>query len=579
MSSIDKEWVENHIDSNGEVIIPEGIEKIEAEAFKDNKLVRKVVMPNTVTEIGDNAFSGCINLEDIEFSENLKTIGENAFLGSKVNVSNKETAHEIAEKIRDNANDETSYIEDVIKWCDENAERLNLSNSDQSFLCEKATKYLMENKVKRRWSEEEAKFIVHFLSKKTVDALKLDKNVNIEVIDEKQYVERYGESRIVGGECTSTIGSDLFDIKYTPHVINDLMSNDKESFLRGLQTIYHELQHVNQNKSIVNEMREDGSIIPKNKTRYLSALETIVARADRNFYKEHYKYLLKENDANKNGLVSAIKALQQYAPSLQRQYDMSKIISEIEQYDKNYYEAVTSNTNGQYDLKREIDKRASDYIQQNPGLVEQFPILQVGFHKDGTKKDIIELIEDRNDMINNGEKIEKVNELYEIIANHRNVLNGGLRGTNAEMAALKSYIEQTGTEDEFIYSLLSYRVENRTKATPEAKKAYMEQVYTNAAKTRQEREEKEIEYEESESIKDEIGDEFKPKTEQQQQEERQVESMWQNRFQSWDRDTAILPDGAKKKSEAVKVMQDIQRQQDKEKQNQEQLDNQNNDQR
>lgn len=82
-----------------------------------------------------------------------------------------------------------------------------------------------------------------------------------------------------------------------------------------------------------------------------------------------------------------------------------------------------------------------------------------------------------------------------------------------------------------------------------------------------------------ESIKDEVGDEFKPKTEQQQQEERQVESMWQNRFQSWDRDTAVLPDGAKKKTEAVQVMQDLQRQQDKEKQNQEQLDNQNNDQR
>ena len=82
-----------------------------------------------------------------------------------------------------------------------------------------------------------------------------------------------------------------------------------------------------------------------------------------------------------------------------------------------------------------------------------------------------------------------------------------------------------------------------------------------------------------ESIKDEIGDEFKPKTEQQGQEERQVESMWQNRFQSWDRDTAVLPDGAKKKAEAVQVMQDLQRQQDKEKQNQEQLDNQNNDQR
>ena len=83
MSSINKEWVENHIDSNGEVIIPEGIEKIEPEAFKDNELVRKVIMPDSITEIGDNAFSGCSNLQNIRFSNNLKSIGEDSFLNCK----------------------------------------------------------------------------------------------------------------------------------------------------------------------------------------------------------------------------------------------------------------------------------------------------------------------------------------------------------------------------------------------------------------------------------------------------------------------------------------------------------------
>lgn len=79
MSSINKEWVENHIDSNGEVIIPEGIEKIEPEAFKDNELVRKVVMPNSIVEIGVNAFNGCSNLQEIKFSNNIKRISNNAF--------------------------------------------------------------------------------------------------------------------------------------------------------------------------------------------------------------------------------------------------------------------------------------------------------------------------------------------------------------------------------------------------------------------------------------------------------------------------------------------------------------------
>ena len=37
MSSIDKNWVDNHIDNNGEVIIPNGVEKFETEAFRDNE--------------------------------------------------------------------------------------------------------------------------------------------------------------------------------------------------------------------------------------------------------------------------------------------------------------------------------------------------------------------------------------------------------------------------------------------------------------------------------------------------------------------------------------------------------------
>lgn len=83
MNSIDKNWVDNHIDSNGEVIIPDGVEKIEPEAFRDNEQVTKVVMPDTVVEIGDNAFSGCSNLQDIKFSNNIKIIGEDAFLDCK----------------------------------------------------------------------------------------------------------------------------------------------------------------------------------------------------------------------------------------------------------------------------------------------------------------------------------------------------------------------------------------------------------------------------------------------------------------------------------------------------------------
>ena len=79
MNSIDENWVEKHIDSDGTIIIPDGIEKIEAEAFLNNIMIKKVVMPDTILEIGDEAFNGCSNLKEVKFGNNVRNIGKGAF--------------------------------------------------------------------------------------------------------------------------------------------------------------------------------------------------------------------------------------------------------------------------------------------------------------------------------------------------------------------------------------------------------------------------------------------------------------------------------------------------------------------
>ena len=91
--------------------------------------------------------------------------------------------------------------------------------------------------------------------------------------------------------------------------------------------------------------------------------------------------------------------------------------------------------------------------------------------------------------------------------------------------------------------------------------------------------EKEINHEKAESIKDEVGDELRPKTEDKQQEEQQVEAMWQNRFQSLDRDSLNLPNSAKRKEEAVRVIHEIETEKQKEEKEQNQLEQDTNDNR
>ena len=79
MNSIDKSWVDTHMDSNGEVAIPEGVQRIEKGAFEGNNKIKKIIMPNSINFIGPRAFSDCPNLQEVSFSSNLQVLGQNLF--------------------------------------------------------------------------------------------------------------------------------------------------------------------------------------------------------------------------------------------------------------------------------------------------------------------------------------------------------------------------------------------------------------------------------------------------------------------------------------------------------------------
>lgn len=68
-------------DCKGDIVIPDGVEKIVICAFKDCKNITSVVIPESVTEIWSRAFAGCTNLENVYFSRSKEeiNIGKNAF--------------------------------------------------------------------------------------------------------------------------------------------------------------------------------------------------------------------------------------------------------------------------------------------------------------------------------------------------------------------------------------------------------------------------------------------------------------------------------------------------------------------
>ena len=480
-------------------------------------------------------------------------------------------AHELAEKFRNNTRTEASYQE-VVKWCSENTNKLDLQDKDQQYLYEMSTRYLMKYRI-GKWSKDDATVIINYLAKKSAWKLGIDENIAVSILEESDYKEVHGSSDAV---CINN-GDDTFSISYSPRVIENLLSNNYDQFLRGMQTIFHEVVHTQQN-SVIQRENIKGVDIPKTKTIYIMALETIARKYDSKFYNENYSHLLKENHAEKIGLREAMETMQKYNPKLYQAYNQEIIQQRLENSDRNFYDATVDLKSGKtVDFMLQIDTLSSMYIEQHPEIVQKFPILQVGYNLDGTKKDLSKLITERNEMLTDSETPDKVNELYEAIANHRNALTGGLKGTKDELLTLDDYIAKTGTDDEFIFGLIKYRLENKTKMTPEQISEFMKREYSTASKVRQEKQEQEIVHEKAETIKDEIGDEFQPKTEADKKVEEQVETMWQQQFQSWDRNVMTLPNGAKRKQEAAKVMSDIVRQQEQqEKQTQEQLEEQEN---
>ena len=70
------------INAIGEIIIPDGIEEIEAKAFQDCGFITKIVMPNSVLKLGwTSVFHRCIQLVSIELSNNLRSIPSDCFCG------------------------------------------------------------------------------------------------------------------------------------------------------------------------------------------------------------------------------------------------------------------------------------------------------------------------------------------------------------------------------------------------------------------------------------------------------------------------------------------------------------------
>ncbi len=83
-------------DGSEDIIIPEGVTSIKAEAFCENEDIMSIDFPESLKSIGHSAFYGCSNLVDIELKSGLETIKWDAFKGTALpDVNIPDTVEEI----------------------------------------------------------------------------------------------------------------------------------------------------------------------------------------------------------------------------------------------------------------------------------------------------------------------------------------------------------------------------------------------------------------------------------------------------------------------------------------------------
>ncbi len=95
--TVEKKTLKKYIGEDTEVVIPDGIEIIGRNAFKNCASITKVIIPQGARKIGEYAFYGCSNLESISIPKSVNAIGSFAFDECKS-----------IKKV---------YINDIAAWC------------------------------------------------------------------------------------------------------------------------------------------------------------------------------------------------------------------------------------------------------------------------------------------------------------------------------------------------------------------------------------------------------------------------------------------------------------------------------
>lgn len=317
-------------------------------------------------------------------------------------------------------------------------------------------------------SHDDASALLLYVTRSEANRQGILDNIRVR-IDDKTKV---GSTRFKGIEGKQVVSEIVFSEK---ELIDGVNNGNMEAYVTGIghlvESACHEVEHAKQNSKIYAQNPE------LNYETLRMAKESIVARVKPEFYRKNYRSYTMEKNAFLNGRMQEKKALQNLQGVLPDEL-YSKIerrIDELIEFDKSADTTTMRIEDGGY---TDIDSADMVLTDITDGIMpmyatdalDKYPILAFQYREDGTKKDLTQLLQDRDAKIQQLEesltaipsrKIEVAKEIDSIRNFYTEIIQGDrqLLAQRDEMDKQQSSNNETMKQEE---TSIEYEGEHNT---------------------------------------------------------------------------------------------------------------------
>lgn len=243
-------------------------------------------------------------------------------------------------------------------------------------------------------SHDEAAALLLYVTRNEANRQGILENIRVR-IDDKTKV---GATRFVGIGEKGPISEIVFSEK---ELIDGVNNGNMEAYVTGIghlvESACHEVEHAKQNSQIYSKNPQ------LNYETLRMAKESINVRVNPEFYRKNYRSYTMEKNAFLNGRLQSKKALENLRGVFTKELysKIEKKIDELIAFDKSADTTIMKTEESEYVNSDNADMVLSELTDSIMSMyatdaLDKYPILSYQYREDGTKKELLELFQERD---------------------------------------------------------------------------------------------------------------------------------------------------------------------------------------